>query len=331
MSGRARLALGLGTFGRDPRGATASLARILAQAELAERLGFESVWVPEGHFEPRGLFSAPLLLLAAIAARTRRIRLGTTSYLLTVRHPLRVAEDVAVLDQLSGGRVILGVGRGFRQPLFDAFGVRRGDKRARFEAALGIVLAAWRGEPVAPLETGPGEPPRRFAVTPPPAQTPHPPIWVAAFGPKAVTQAGRLGFPYLASPLEPLERLVENHARHRTALPASRADAAAVVPVIRTVFVTLDPARARAVREALAREASASAVVVSVAARRAGDEPVDRRALVGDPGEVAARIREYRERIGMSHLIVRGAIPDVTPEEQDVSLALIAELREAES
>jgi alkanesulfonate monooxygenase SsuD/methylene tetrahydromethanopterin reductase-like flavin-dependent oxidoreductase (luciferase family) len=325
VSGPARLALGLGAFGRDPRGATASLARILAQADLAESLGFESVWVPEGHFEPRGLFAAPLLLLAAIAARTRRIRLGTTSYLLTVRNPLRVAEDVAVLDQLSGGRVILGVGRGFRQPLFDAFGVRSGDRRARFEAALGTVLAAWRGEPVAPLEAGSGAA-RRFAVTPPPAQTPHPPIWVAAFGPKAVTQAGRLGFPYLASPLEPLERLAENYARHRAALPEARAAAASVVPVIRTVFATRDSARARAVREALAREASAAAVVSSVARRRAGDEPVDRWALVGEPAEVAERIREYRERIGMSHLIVRGAIPDVTPEELDLSLRLVAEL-----
>jgi alkanesulfonate monooxygenase SsuD/methylene tetrahydromethanopterin reductase-like flavin-dependent oxidoreductase (luciferase family) len=209
VSGPAPLELGLGAFGRDPRGATPSLARILAQAALAERLGFDSVWVPEGHFEPRGLFSAPLLLLAAIAARTRRIRLGTTSYLLTVRNPLRIAEDVAVLDQLSRGRVIFGVGRGFRQPLFDAFGVRTDDKRARFELALGIVLQAWRGEPVAPIDPAPGAA-ARFVVTPPPAQTPHPPIWVAAFGPKAVTQAGRLGYPYLASPLEPLARLEEN-------------------------------------------------------------------------------------------------------------------------
>jgi alkanesulfonate monooxygenase SsuD/methylene tetrahydromethanopterin reductase-like flavin-dependent oxidoreductase (luciferase family) len=320
------LALGLGLFGRDPLGASASLARMLAQAELAERTGFDSVWVPEGHFEPRGLFAAPLLLLAAVAARTRRIRLGTTSYLLTVRHPLRVAEDVAVLDQLSGGRVILGVGRGFRQPLFDAFGVRRDDKRARFEAALGIVLAAWRGEPVAPLDQSPP----RFAVTPRPAQTPHPPIWVAAFGPKAVAQAGRLGFPYLASPLEPLSRLAENYARHRAALPASRADAAKVVPVIRTVFATRDATRAREVREALAREASAAAVVASVAARRAGDEAVERWALVGEPTEVAERIHEYRERIGLTHLIARSAIPGVPPDEVEASLRLLTDLRDRE-
>jgi alkanesulfonate monooxygenase SsuD/methylene tetrahydromethanopterin reductase-like flavin-dependent oxidoreductase (luciferase family) len=66
-----------------------------------------------------------------------------------------------------------------------------------------------------------------------------------------------------------------------------------------------------------------------VAARRAGDEPVDRWALVGEPAFVAERIHEYRERIGLTHLVVRGALPDVTPDEQDASLALVAELREA--
>jgi alkanesulfonate monooxygenase SsuD/methylene tetrahydromethanopterin reductase-like flavin-dependent oxidoreductase (luciferase family) len=150
---------------------------------------------------------------------------------------------------------------------------------------------------------------------------------VAAFGPKAVEQAGRLGYPYLASPLEPLERLAANYARHRAALPAERASAAAIVPVIRTVFATRDPARARAVRLALAREASAAAAVAGVAARRAGDEPVDRWALVGEPAFVAERIAEYRERIGMSHLIVRGTIPDTGPDELEESLRLVAELR----
>jgi alkanesulfonate monooxygenase SsuD/methylene tetrahydromethanopterin reductase-like flavin-dependent oxidoreductase (luciferase family) len=317
-----RLHLGLGPWGRDPRGAFESLRAMVEQAVSAEALGYDSVWVPEGHFEPRSLFSAPLLLLAAIAARTTRVRLGTTSYLLPVRHPLRVAEDVAVLDQLSRGRVILGLGRGFRAPLFEAFGVAAREKRAVFEAALEQLLAAWRGEPIA---TRAG---RALYVTPRPLQQPHPPLWIAAFGPKAIEQAGRLGCPYLASPLEPLARLERNYAQHRSVLPPERADAALTVPVIRTVFATRDPARARAVRELLALEASAAAVSALAAARRAGDEPVEHWALVGEPEQLAEGIARYRERIGLTHLIVRGQLGGVEPAEARESQALVAELRD---
>ena len=122
---------------------------LVAQAELAEELGFDSFWLPESHFLERANFPAPLLPLAAIAARTQRLRLGTTSYLLPIRHPVQVAEEVAVLDQLSGGRVILGVGRGFRPALFQTFDVPPQEKRDRFEASLQIMQRAWRGEPVA--------------------------------------------------------------------------------------------------------------------------------------------------------------------------------------
>ena len=90
------------------------MADVADRAELADRLGFDSLWLPESHFQTRGSCPAPLLLLAAAAARSKSLRLGTSSYLLPIRNPIRVAEDVAVLDQLSGGRVNLGLGRGFR-------------------------------------------------------------------------------------------------------------------------------------------------------------------------------------------------------------------------
>ena len=82
------------------------------QASLAEGWGYESFWLPENHFTGDAAIPEPLMLLAAVAAGTRTIRLATTSYLLPVRHPLQAAEQVAVLDRLSGGRVVLGVGRG---------------------------------------------------------------------------------------------------------------------------------------------------------------------------------------------------------------------------
>ncbi len=316
------LRIGLGPWtalgGSSPEG----MAGFLRQAELAEELGYHSIWLPESHFDPAGSCPSPLLLLAAAAARTSRIRLGTTSYLLPVRHPIHVAEEVAVLDQLSGGRVIFGVGRGFRSTLFTTFGVPASEKRDRFELALETVLRAWRGEPISP-EGGAEATPVR--VNPQPVQKPHPPIWVAAFGPKALTQVGRLGLPYLASPVETLERLVENYARHREALPDGARESPLEVPVIRTVFVSRDPARARDVRDAL--ENQARGIAKRLGGRFAGlaEEHVDSWALVGEPGEVAERLSLYRERIGLSLLIARAQVPEISPEESETSVRLLAE------
>ena len=83
-----------------------SAAELAGQARLAEQLGYESFWLPENHFTGEGAIPDPLMLLAAVAAATEHIRLATTSYLLPLRHPLQAAEQVAVLDQLSQGRVI---------------------------------------------------------------------------------------------------------------------------------------------------------------------------------------------------------------------------------
>ncbi len=299
------------------------MAGFLRQAELAEELGYHSIWLPESHFDPAGSCPSPLLLLAGVAARTSRIRLGTTSYLLPVRHPVHVAEEVAVLDHLSGGRVIFGVGRGFRSTLFTTFGVPASEKRDRFELALETVRRAWRGEPIPPSEEDEGATPVR--VTPQPVQKPHPPIWVAAFGPKALTQVGRLGLPYLASPVETLDRLVENYAQHREALPDEVRDVPLEVPVIRTVFVSRDPSRVRAVRGAL--EKQARGIAKRLGGRFAGlaEERVDSWALVGEPGEVADRLSLYRERIGLSLLIARAQVPEISPEESETSIRLLAE------
>jgi len=373
-AGGERLHVGVTPWMEDWHGTADSLAR---QAELAEQLGFHSFWLPESHFAGRSASPAPLLGLAAVAARTTRLRLATTSYLLPVRHPLHVAAEVAALDRLSGGRVILGVGRGFRPALFRAFGVPAEEKRDRFEAALGVILAAWRGEPVVALEPaasaqraqraegersrvaaalpppGPaasaqraqraeGERSRVAAALPPPGpadaearpvvlaplplQRPHPPVWVAGFGPKGVSQAGRLGLPYLASPLETLAALEENYARHREALPPQRRAERLAVPVMRTVFTSRDGSLLARVREALARQAAelSSAPVASLR-RQAGAE-VGRWALVGEPEEVAEGVRRYREKLGMSHLIVRAHVPAAEPSDLAASLELLAGL-----
>lgn len=312
--------IGLAPWVLDESGSTAALEPLVRQCKRAERLGFHSVWIPESHFTPRGANPAPLLLLTAIAAHTQRLKLGTTSYLLPIRHPLHVAAEVAVLDRLSRGRVILGVGRGFRPATFDAFEIPRREKRDRFESALEVMRAAWRGEPV----SGPAE--SAAMLSPRPVQQPHPPIWVAAFGPKALAQAGRLGLPYLASPMESWQRLRRNYALHREACGDGIDYAELAVPVMRTAFVSSDERSVERVRRELARQMEAMRATRPRSEEQAA--PVDEVALLGPPTAIDEAIARYREELGVTHLIARAQVPGASGSETEASLELLAELGE---
>ena len=116
-----------------------------------------------------------MMLLAAVAATTSTLRLGTTSFLLPIRHPLQAAAQIAVLDRLSEGRIIVGLGRGFQPAMLAAYGVEAAEKRRLFRESLAIMIAAWRGDPI-------GEGESVVHLAPLPVQTPHPPLWLAAFG-----------------------------------------------------------------------------------------------------------------------------------------------------
>ncbi len=268
------------------------------QAETAQAMGFHSFWLPENHFGDHRSIPSPLTLLAAVAARTDRIRLGTTSYLLPIRHPLLAAEEVAVLDQLSNGRLILGVGRGIQGAVFEAFNVPPGDKRKLFQANLAVMLAAWRGEPI--LQGADGKP---VLLGPLPVQRPHPPLWVAAFGPLALKQVASLGLPYLASPIEPLDVLEKNYHSYRQALREAGQPAVSTTPVMRTVFVTDNNGLAGELRSRLERQVPAAMKTDGVAVEDWG--------IIGDRHYVRDRLCEYIDRLAISHMIVRGGLPGV--------------------
>src|SRR5262245_38015676 len=121
----------------------------IEQIVYAEELGFDTAWLAELHFNPRfSIMPAPLLVAAALAQRTTRIRLGTAVLLLPLQHPLRTAEEAAVVDLLSQGRLELGVGRGMIAIHFQGFNIPRGESRERFEEALTIIRQAWTCETV---------------------------------------------------------------------------------------------------------------------------------------------------------------------------------------
>ncbi|TML60022.1 MAG: LLM class flavin-dependent oxidoreductase [Actinobacteria bacterium] len=202
----------------------------LAQVVEAERLGFDRAWFAEHHFSRYGIDPAIHLTMAHAAARTTRIRLGTAVTILPFIHPLRAAEELAVLDTLSGGRVDWGAGRGYQRHEFDGFGVEITESRSRFQEALEIVFRAW--------QDGPFEHRGRHwtfdpvDVLPKPVQRPIP-TYVAAISPESVAWAGGQGLPILVDQFSPFERLVEARKEHAAACSGSAPPAVA----LRQVFV----------------------------------------------------------------------------------------------
>jgi alkanesulfonate monooxygenase SsuD/methylene tetrahydromethanopterin reductase-like flavin-dependent oxidoreductase (luciferase family) len=164
---------------------------------------------------------------------------------------------------------------------------------------------------------------RPVVLAPLPVQEPHPPIWVAGFGPKAVAQAGRLGLPYLASPMESLAVLEENYARHRDAREPDAADEPLAVPILRSVFVSRNQALLGRVRESLARQSAALAAAPVASLRRHADAEVDDWALVGEPEAVADGVQRYRETLGMTHLLALPYVAGTEPDEVSASLEQI--------
>tara|TARA_R110001592_G_scaffold363372_1_gene686001 strand:- start:106749 stop:107687 length:939 start_codon:yes stop_codon:yes gene_type:complete len=294
-----------------------SASALCEQAETAEAMGFHSFWLPENHFGDHRSIPSPLTLLAAVASRTTRIRLGSTSYLLPIRHPLQAAEEVAVLDQLSSGRVILGVGRGMQPEVFEAFSVSARDKRKIFQARLEVMLAAWRGEPVLHSEQG-----APVLLAPLPVQRPHPPVWVAAFGPLALKQVASLGLPYLASPIETLAVLEANYNSFHAAVKELGHPQVSTIPVMRTVFVTPNDTQAKTLRRQIEQALPSKMRKQGVAVEDWG--------IVGDRAYCRDKLLEYVERLNISHLIVRGGARGLDEAEQlrshEALLALVATL-----
>lgn len=197
---------------------------VLAEAELADEVGFNLLTVPEHHMVPDGYLPAPLLFLAAIAARTRNIRLGTSIMHLPEWHPIHVAEEVAVLDNLSKGRVSLGVGLNLVEAELNLFGIPRAKIVRRFNESVEVLRKAWSQEAFS--YDGEIFSFNEVNVTPKPVQT-SPPIWTGAMSDVALKRAARLGTGWISDPLHSIavmkewagiyQGAVEEYGTHETA------------------------------------------------------------------------------------------------------------------
>ena len=165
---------------------------LLDQIVGVEELGYDNIWLTEHHFDVDGWSPALLPLAAGIATRTTRIRIGTFILILPFQHALRVAEDSITVDILSNGRFDLGVGKGYRNKEFHAFGFPREQRETRLEEDLAVIQGLWTNESFS--FDGDYYHLKDVCLTPRPVQQPHPPIWIGARGKKAVQRAARMGF-----------------------------------------------------------------------------------------------------------------------------------------
>lgn len=172
--------------------------RALDRIEVMEHSGYDAVWLAEHHFTGYSVCPSVHVMATHIAARTKRLRIGTAVTLAALYHPLRIAEEIALLDVLSGGRVNWGAGRGFDAKEFSTFGVEPTESAERFREAVDIVLAAWTQERV--NFSGKYFQFNDVEVLPKPAQVPHPPTWVAATSPDAIAWAASRGLSILMDP-----------------------------------------------------------------------------------------------------------------------------------
>ena len=163
----------------------------------AEDMGFDSIWAPEHHSTEYGFSASPMVTLAAIASVTKRIRLGSGVLVLPFNDPIRVAEEGAMVDLMSDGRLDLGVGRGFQPIEYQAVAVDQSKSREIFDEALDAIVCAWTEEPMS-FKGDHFDIPEQ-SVRPKPLQKPHPPIWIAAISDPSFELAGRRGFNLLCS------------------------------------------------------------------------------------------------------------------------------------
>jgi alkanesulfonate monooxygenase SsuD/methylene tetrahydromethanopterin reductase-like flavin-dependent oxidoreductase (luciferase family) len=189
----------------------------LEEIRLADELGYDSAWLTEHHFSRYGILGSPLLLGAAIAETTTRIRIGTAVVVLPFHNPLRLAEDAATLDILSGGRLELGVGRGYQPKEFAGFGIDPESSKQRYNEIVDMLKLAWTQESFS--YEGEYYSCTDLSVSPTPVQPGGPPIRHAVVSPTSFPERGQAGDHIITSPtFAPLGRMKKHFGAYRAAL-----------------------------------------------------------------------------------------------------------------
>ncbi|HEU5150269.1 MAG TPA: LLM class flavin-dependent oxidoreductase [Iamia sp.] len=328
-----------GTGAEDHRRA---LEELVAAAELAEEVGLDAVWTSEHHFSSSGFVPAPFVVLAALAARTERVTIGTDVMLPSMWDPVRFAEEACVVDQLSGGRLVLALGIGYRDVEFEGLGLRRRDRVARFEECIRVLRQAAGG-----TLSNIGLLPEDLVVptSPKPLQPGGPPVWGGGKVEAAVRRARRTGEGYFASMMsaDALRRRIGwlddeaplgdfAVAQTTLAFVAARDAERIAAPGLERVQAYMQSWKAEAAVAATGVPTADETLVEQVrwrpgdewqAATPRADLPDEERLthalVIGDPDTCVARLRPFVEALadapgtGPRHLSARLVYPAVDP------------------
>ncbi len=303
------------------------------QMLAAESLGYQSVWIAEHHFNDYGLCPAPQVLAAFVAARTTTLRLGMGVSLLPLHHPVDLAEQLAVLDVVSGGRLDVGIGRGGTLQDYQTFRSERSDARMRIEEGIALMLRCWTG---APFDfAGQFHSAEQLHVRPRPTQRPHPPLFVACNSEDSVVSAARLGLPTLSSFFVPVPELQRRRTLYRDKARAAGHSDSEIEELerrswgMRVVHVAPDHDEALRATEppfmgyqrkmsVLRSEATGGTVPNSfdrslLRLRAFRDYLADGWALIGTPGEVRDGLQQYLAATGFQRVLLLMALPGLSP------------------
>ncbi len=291
----------------------------IAQIVHADRIGWDAAWLAEMHFVRQfSVLPSPMVAMAAAAAQTEQIRLGTGVALLPLVDPIRAAEDAATVDIISGGRLEYGVGRGSIAEHFAGFNVRTADRAARFNEALTVIRQAWSDEPV--NFEGQHFTYRDVQVVPKPIQRPGPPLRLAANSDESFVRACDEQWRVFASPItafaDDLDRRFSMYHAARPDAPAT--DAGLLLPVHVHESSAVAKAEAEAslmsylkvvtdtgLRGWLRRGGTLDDLPPLLARNRNAsyEEALDLMCAIGNPDEVTTKLTQLAERYGVGHFI----------------------------
>ena len=275
----------------------------------SDQLGFNLVVAGQHFAAPTLRYLQPIPYLASIAAQFPTMRVATGIILLPLTHPLRLAEEMATLDAITDGRSIIGLGIGYAQPEFDAFGIDRSSRTERFEEAIEVMRALWTGEPV--THHGQFFDLDEVATSTLPVQSPHPPIWIGAQAEVSVRRAARLADAWYVPPFPTNRELIELYEMYVEEREIAGRPGGRAIPVRRELYLadTVAEAEAAVTAGASSRYSTYSAWGLDLDSGLGRDQWLDNRFLLGDGETVAEGIAYLSERVEHSDFIIKPQWP----------------------
>lgn len=311
--------------------------RHLELAVKAEELGYDTIWLTEHHFVEDGYPPSLLPIATAIAARTKKIRIGTFVLLLPLHNALRVAEDAATVDIISNGRFDLGLGQGYRVDEFTGFNIPRKERGARLEEGTEVIRKAWTEKNWS--FNGRFNQLTNITLYPNVVQKPHPPLWLAARGPKSIARAARNGYHFMGTGGVDQQQMYDAALRECGKRPEDYN-----IAQLRTVFVASKRDKAWDDAEAgahymlscygkwfteaqdLPGDSAYGMGIPKIGKLRSSDtanlfgEPL----IIGTPDDAIRMIEDYQKRTRFTHLVMATALPGVDSKKVLKSMELFA-------